>query len=79
MKVTITISDTPTGVQVTREFQREPDDEEVPMAYVVGRLLCVPEKPKRSIWVDKFFPAIMTGWGVFAIIWLAMSIWKAIF
>ncbi|MCM1513354.1 MAG: hypothetical protein NC112_09665 [Oxalobacter formigenes] len=78
MKVTITISDTPTGVQITREFQRELDDEEVTMAYVVGKLLCVPEQ-KRSFWVDKFFPAIMTAWGVFAIIWLAMSIWNAIF
>ncbi|MCM1513315.1 MAG: hypothetical protein NC112_09460 [Oxalobacter formigenes] len=78
MKVRITIADTPTGVQITREFQREPDDEELPMAYVVSRLLCVPET-KRSFWVDKFFPSVMAGWGVFAIIWLARSIWKAIF
>lgn len=77
MRVTITIQDIPGGVWIKKEYEAEPDDEEVPTAYLVGKLLCAPPaQPKRNIWVDKFFPIIMTAWGVFAITWLAISIWN---
>lgn len=76
MKVTITITDTPTGVQIMREFSGESEGEELSMAYALGRVMFVPPIEKRKSLFEKVFDGIMAAWGLVAIPYLLFVLWE---